>query len=41
MRDREILYWVLGAALVVVAVALWVWWAVPPQNALRPVYDVL
>lgn len=41
MEDREIAYWVLGAALVVAAVAVWVWWVVPPQNLLRPVYDVM
>lgn len=41
MNDREILYWVLGAVLVVAAVTAWVWWAVPPENPLRSVYDVM
>lgn len=41
MPDRETLAWVLGAALVVVAVAAWLYWSAPPPNPLQPVYGVM
>ena len=41
MAGRDVLPWVLGAALVVVGVALWLWWTAPADNPLAPVYGLM
>lgn len=41
MPDRETLTWLVGAALVVAAVAAWLWWTTPPANPLQNVYGVM
>ena len=41
MPDRETLAWIVGAALVVVAVAAWLYWSAPPANPLQNVYGVM
>lgn len=41
MRDPKTLAWILGAALVVAGVALWLWWTAPPPNPLQNVYGVM
>ena len=41
MRVREMLPWLIGAALVVAAVAAFLWWTAPPDNTLPDVYEVM
>jgi len=41
MRVRDMLPWIVGAALVVAAVAAFLWWTRPPENRLPEVYEVM
>ena len=41
MERRDWLPWLLGAALVVAGVLIWLWWTAPADNPLPAVYGVM